>query len=268
MVTITRKQKPNLMNRRNFLQQSALAAAGTGALSFTPAQAAREYYELRVYELRNGGKRSVVDAYWKDAMIPSLNALGVRNVGVFTEMGQPEPPKLYVLLPYTSLDQWMQTQQRLDQQPAYQRNSEAYFEQGTPESPNFLRYENSLMLAFEGLPQMKVPEQNERLFELRTYESFDEDAARRKIMMFNKDELTIFDKTGLHTVFFGETLVGDKLPQLTYMLVFSDIAERDQNWNAFINDPDWKRVSQLPEYADSVSRVNRTFLVPTDYSQV
>ena len=259
------------MNRRNFLQQSTLAAAGTSALSFAPTggtQASREYYELRIYELRNGGKRSVVDDYWKNAMIPALNALGVRSVGVFTEMGQPEPPKFYVLLPYTSLDQWSQAREQLDQQSAYQNNSTEYFEQGTPESPNFLRYESSLMMAFEGLPQMKVPEQKERLFELRLYESFDEDAARRKVEMFNKDELSIFDATGLHTVFFGETLIGDKLPQLTYMLVFDDMAERDKNWDAFINHPDWQRVSQLPEYADSVSRVNRTFLVPTDYSQV
>ena len=259
------------MNRRNFLQQSTLAAAGTSTLSFAPTdatQAAREYYELRTYELRNGGKRSVVDAYWKDAMIPALNALGVRRVGVFTEMGQSEPPKVYVLLPYTSLDQWTQARQQLDQQPTYQRNREAYFEQGTPDSPNFMRYESSLMLAFEGLPQMKVPEQKERLFELRTYESFDEDAAHRKIDMFNKEEFSIFDATGLHTVFFGETLIGDKLPQLTYMLVFGDMAERDRNWAAFINHPDWQRASQLPEYADTVSRIERTFLVPTDYSQV
>ena len=259
------------MNRRNFIQQSALAAAGTSALSFAPTdatQAVREYYELRVYELRNGGKRSVVDDYWKNAMIPALNTLGVRSVGVFTEMGQSEPPMFYVLLPYTSLEQWMQTRQQLDQQTTYQNNSDEYFERGTPDSPNFLRYKSSLMLAFEGLPQMKVPERKERIFELRTYESFDEDAARRKVDMFNKEEFSIFDATGLHTVFFGETLIGDQLPQLTYMLVFDDMAERDQNWAAFIDHPDWQRASQLPEYADTVSRIDRTFLVPTDYSQV
>ena len=259
------------MNRRNFIQQSALVAAGSSALpqSVTgPRQAVREYYELRVYELRNGGKRSVMDAYWRDAMIPALNALGIRNVGVFTEMGQPEPPKLYVLLPYTSLDQWTQARQQLDRQPTYQRNSAAYFEQSTPDSPNYLRYESSLMLSFEGMPQMKVPDQGERFFELRTYESFDEDAARRKIAMFNQDELPIFDATGLKSVFFGETLIGDQLPQLTYLLAFTDMEGRDRNWKAFIDHPDWKRVSKLPEYADTVSRIDRTFLLPTDYSQV
>jgi hypothetical protein len=259
------------MNRRNFIQQSALVAAGSSALprsSMGPQQALREYYELRVYELRNRGKRSVMDGYWKDAIIPALNALGIRNVGVFTEMGQPEPPKLYVLLPYASLEQWTQVRQQLDQQPAYQRNSTTYFEQATPDSPNYLRYKSSLMLSFEGMPQMKVPNQGENLFELRTYESFDEDAARRKIVMFNEDELPIFDATGLKSVFFGETLIGGQLPQLTYLLAFTNMDERDQNWKAFIDHPDWKRVSQLPEYADTVSRIDRTFLVPTDYSQV
>ena len=259
------------MNRRNFIQQSTLAAASTSALPFASSKAtqpAREYYEFRTYELRNGGKRSVVDAYWKTAMIPALNALGVRRVGVFIEMGQSEPPKFYVLLPYTSLDQWAQARQQLDQQPSYQNNSKAYFEKSTPDSPNFLRYQSSLMIAFEGLPQMKVPEQKERLFELRTYESHDEDAAQRKVDMFNREEFSIFDATGLHTVFFGETLIGDQLPQLTYMLVFDDMAERDRNWAAFLNHPEWHRASQLPEYANTVSRIDRTFLVPTSYSQV
>ncbi len=254
------------------MQRSALAATAAipfaNASSAVPGQAVREYYELRTYELRNSGKRATVDAYWRDAMIPSLNALGVRNVGVFTELGQAEPPKFYVLMPFNSLEQWSQTQQRLSQQPAYQNNSSAYFEPSTPDSPNFLRYESSLMLAFEGLPQMKIPNQDERLFELRTYESHDEEAARRKINMFNQDEFTIFDQTGLNTVFFGETLVGQQLPQLTYMLAFDDMEERDRNWQQFLQHPEWQRIKVLPEYADTVSRIDRTFLVPTDYSQV
>ena len=153
ITTITQPLKTNPMNRRNFLQQSTLAAAATSALPFTsthPIQAAREYYELRVYQLPNGGKRSVMDAYWKDAVIPSLNAQGVQHVGVFTELGQPDPPRLYVLLPYASLEQWQQVWQQLDQQPAHQKNSAAYQEQDTADNPNFVRYENSLMLAFEG----------------------------------------------------------------------------------------------------------------------
>ena len=39
-----------------------------------------------------------------------------------------------------------------------------------------------------------------------------------------------FYETGLHPVFFGETIIGEKLPQLTYMLTFKDMEERDANW--------------------------------------
>ena len=124
------------------------------------------------------------------------------------------------------------------------------------------------MIAFSGIPTMKVPSQTERVFEFRNYESFSEEAGQRKIKMFNEGELDIFYKTGLNPVFFGEVLIGQNLPCLSYMLVFKDIEERDANWEKFIAHPEWKHMSQLPEYANTVSQVNRTFLVPTEYSQV
>jgi len=86
--------------------------------------------------------------------------------------------------------------------------------------------------------------------------------------MFNDDELPIFYETGLDPVFFGETLIGQHLPQLTYMLTFRDMEERDANWKKFIDHPEWKRVSGLPKYANSVSNIHRVFLEPTPYSQV
>lgn len=258
------------MERRTFVKNS-LAATGLSAFSLPPqaGQAAnKQYYELRTYELKSGGKQSVFEEYFTKAFIPTLNKMGVSQVGIFTEMGMPEPPKLYVLIPYQNLEQFGKVTRQMSAQSTYKNNSKAYFESATPDNPNFTRYQSSLMLAFDVLPQMKTPAKGERLFELRTYESFDEDAAQRKIAMFNKEELPIFYDTGLTPVFFGETLIGDKLPQLTYMLVFKDMEERDQNWQKFIQTPEWKRISALPEYADSVSRVNRTFLKPTAYSQV
>lgn len=262
------------MKRRSFVKNTLTASVGLGALTSSSAQAApqqatgREYYELRVYELKGGGKQKVFENYFSQALIPALNNIGISKVGVFYEMGMPEPPKLYVLIPYQNIEQFATAAKKIEEQAVYKSNSTAYFESATPENPNFTRYESSLMLAFESIPQLKVPEQAERLFELRTYEGFDEDAVQRKIKMFNKEELPIFYKTGLHPVFFGEALIGDNLPQLTYMLAFKDMQERDQNWQKFIDDPEWKQVSGLSEYANTVSKIIRTFLKPTDYSQI
>lgn len=209
----------------------------------------------------------IFDEYLQSALIPALNATGVEHVGVFTEMGMSEPPKLHLLLPYASLEAFAQSSQAVMEQSVYQENSKS-FQSATPDNPHYARYQSTLMRAFEALPQMKVPESGERIFELRSYEGFNDDAVRRKIAMFNDEEMPIFNKTGLDPVFFGEVLIGQDLPLLTYMITFRDIEERDANWKKFIDDPDWKRVSGMPKYANSVSRIQRTFLKPTDYSQV
>ena len=86
--------------------------------------------------------------------------------------------------------------------------------------------------------------------------------------MFNDGELSIFEETGLHSVFFGSQVSGPLMPALTYMLAFKDMEERDTNWSAFIDHPEWKRISVLPEYANTVSDIKRTFLKPLAYSQL
>jgi len=115
---------------------------------------------------------------------------------------------------------------------------------------------------------MIVPANQPRIFEIRTYEGYSEDAVRRKVKMFNADELPIFYKVKLNPVFFGKVIAGEHMPCLTYMLTFKDMAERDANWKAFSADSDWKRISAAPEYANTVSNIIRVFLEPVAYSQV
>ena len=43
--------------------------------------------------------------------------------------------------------------------------------------------------------------------------------------MFNEAEIGIFTRTGLAPVFFGDTLIGHRMPSLTYMLTFEDVAD-------------------------------------------
>jgi hypothetical protein len=87
--------------------------------------------------------------------------------------------------------------------------------------------------------------------------------------MFNEGgEIKVFLKTGLQPVFFGETLIGPKMPNLTYMLVFDDMADRDAKWKVFGGDPEWKKLSSNPEYKDTVSNITDIILRPTPYSQI
>ena len=88
--------------------------------------------------------------------------------------------------------------------------------------------------------------------------------------MFNRGELEIFRRTGLAPVFFGEALIGGRLPNLTYMLTFENLAAREANWNSFIKDPEWKKLSTTPGFTDAeiVSNISNVILRPTAYSQI
>jgi NIPSNAP protein len=107
-----------------------------------------------------------------------------------------------------------------------------------------------------------------RIYELRTYESHSDRAALNKLKMFNAGEIPIFRRTGLTPVFFGETVIGPKMPSLTYMLTFPDMTARDAAWRGFGQDPDWKTLSSDPQYRDNVSAISDIILQPTSYSQL
>jgi hypothetical protein len=54
------------------------------------------------------------------------------------------------------------------------------------------------------------------------------------------------------------------------MVTFKDMDDKAAHWKAFVDDPEWKKISSVPEYADAllVSKITSTMLVPTDYSGI
>jgi hypothetical protein len=82
------------------------------------------------------------------------------------------------------------------------------------------------------------------------------------------EELPLFEKVGLHPVFFGELLAGRMMPALVYMLWFKDMDERTANWAKFSASDEWKTMRVKEEYADTVSKVRKIFLTPMDFSQI
>lgn len=257
------------MERRDFIQRSLLttaALAGAGvATAFSKQQQQKEFYEWRVYEMRWG--TGALDQYLSKALIPALNRLGIKSVGVFGEVAKSEPTKVYVLIPYPSFEVYSKTISALRTDKEFLQAS-ADYNKIPVEQAVYNRYDTSLMIAFDGLPKMIQPPSSQRIFELRTYEGYSEDAVTRKIKMFNDEEFTIFNRVKLNPVFFGEVVAGKNLPALTYMITFKDMQERDANWKAFGADPDWQRISKDPIYANTVSRIYKTFLEPLPYSQI
>jgi NIPSNAP len=268
------------MKRRKFLQTSAVVAGAGTLAAITRASgadkaesAAREFYELRLYRFRKGSKQKMFEDFCRDAGIPALNRAGIGPVGVFNVTTGPDTPAMYVLIPHKSAESVITLNDRLHDDAEYQKVG-AEFINAPATDPSYVRIESSFMAAISGVPKIEVPSgaagNKPRMFELRTYESHSKKANTKKIEMFNTGELAIFRRTGLQPVFFGETLVGPRLPNLTYMLVFDDMAAHDKNWHEFVSDPEWKKLSTTPGYTDVeiVCNISNVFLRPAACSQI
>ena len=254
------------MIRRKFLTSAAASTAipatwaATKTLGEEQETSQKELYELRTYEMRFRGNRQLLTTYLKDVYEPALRRAGANQFMMFGEYGKTDPFKLWLLISYPTADVYLACQ-NLRSDTQFVSEGQSYDGLG-PEQTIFNRYESSLLLAFGGLPKMVDPIDGAGLFELRTYEGYSEDAVRRKILMFDKEEIELFFKVKLNPVFFGDMIAGPYRPALAYMLNFSNMAERDANWQVFFDHPDWKQMLANPAYANTVSHIRRQFLVP------
>lgn len=258
-----------------FLPGAVLSAEEQGGGAGRPADKAPEYYELRRYRLRRGPAQAIADAYLRQAAVPAWQRAGAGPVGVFSVMIGAESPGFYVVIPHKSLDGAAAMPERLAADAEFQKAG-APFLDAAATAPAFVRIESSLTRAFDGMPRLELPfgggeaGRRPRIFELRIYESHSEKAAKKKIEMFNTAEIAIFRRAGLQPVFFGETVIGQSMPNLTYMLVYEDMAAHDRQWGAFSSDPEWKKLSTTPGFTDPeiVSNITNMYLRPTAYSHI
>jgi hypothetical protein len=261
------------MNRRRFLTTS-LSAAGAGALGAGVAARSSkptpEYYELRQYHLRVT-MRQRFSEHFRDEAVPAYNRAGISNVGVFTVGFGPDSPTFWVLLTHKTPQSVVELDAKLQADEKYRSSS---FLKLPSTDAGYVRIDSQLMVAFDGIPVLEKPTGAAsgpgRVFELRTYESHNKTAHRKKVEMFNQGEIDIFRRTGLTPVFFGSNIVGSRLPSLTYLLVFEDMAARERNWPQFVNHPDWKKLVATPGYSDNeiVTNIHSFILRPTPYSQI
>jgi hypothetical protein len=269
------------MERRKFLASSlavsALAVTTPGSYLEAAQGAAqekgREFYQLRRYHLNSGPQRELCDDFFRDALLPALGRLSMAPVGVFDLAIGPETPSIYVLIPSLSAEALVTVETRLAQDVEYMKAGAAFLSAPAKEPP-FDRMDSSFLQAFEKWPRIVLPAatatHGPRVFELRIYEGATDQDHKRKVEMMQSGEAEIFTNAGIVQVFYSETLIGSRLPNLTYMLSFDSMADRDKKWAAFRASGEWKTYSTQPKYAFEaiVSNVNNFILTPTAYSQI
>lgn len=264
------------MQRRQFLAASlaasALAVAREGGAQ-SPAAGAREFYQIRRYSLESGPQLKLTESYLGDALIPALTRMGMGPIGAFKLDFGPETPAYEVLIPGASVETLAELDLRLANDAEFLKAADSFWN-APASAPAFQRVSYSLLAAFEGWPKLTPPassaNKSKRIFQLRTYESPSYKDHVRKVKMFHSGEFEIFKSAGFHPVFFGDTLVGPRMPNLTYMLSFTDVAEMDAQWDVFRNAPAWKKLSSDSRfsYEAIVSNITNLILTPLAVSQI
>jgi NIPSNAP len=233
---------------------------------------AKEFYQLTVYHFSNEKQELVLDNYLKNSLLPALHRMDIKNVGVFKDLANDTSivKSMYVFMPLKSLDMVTKLPVKLADDKVYLSSGAEYIN-AAYDSPPYTRMEIILLQAFSLAPQMQLPalkgDRKERVYELRSYESYTEKIFKNKVQMFNEGgEIDLFKRLNFNAVFYSEVIAGSKMPNLMYMTSFENMAERDAHWKSFGSDPAWKKLSAMPEYKNNVSHIDIMFLRPTDYS--
>lgn len=231
-----------------------------------------EYYQIRIYNYSTAEQETVMDNYLKTAYLPALHKKGIKQVGVFKARANDTSAakRIFVFIPGPALDKLISLPAELQKDSTYIKAAAAYMDAAW-DHPAFARMELILLKAFRLATTMKLPpfanDKSERVYELRSYESPSGNAYTSKVKMFNEGgEISLFQRLSFNAIFYADVIAGSHMPNLMYMTSFENMAEREKHWDAFKSDPEWKRLSALPEYQHNVSKADVMLLRGVEYS--
>ncbi len=234
----------------------------------------QQFYQLKIYHFSTVQQEQVLDAYFKNALLPALHRNGIDKAGIFKAIANDtaSDKTIYVLVPFKSLDDMQKTATKIEEDPVY-KTAGADFINTHYKSPAYTRMEVVLLKAFSLAPDIKIPSLNtpkkDRVYELRSYESASEKIFKNKVHMFNEgDEIGLFKRLNFNAVFYSEVVAGSKMPNLMYMTSFENMDDRNAHWKAFVNDTAWIKLKTMPQYQNNVSHIDITFLRGVDYSDL
>jgi hypothetical protein len=229
-------------------------------------------FQIRIYHLKNNEQVKTTDHFLETAFLPALHRFGIKNIGVFKPIANDTAAEklIYVLIPFSSADQWMKISDRLNADAVF-KSSAKDFLNADAKNPGFERMESILLEPFTAHPGLTLPKpkNGERIFELRSYESPTEALFEKKVAMFNTGgEIPIFNRLGFDPVFYGKVISGTRMPNLMYMPVFDNVQQKNEQWKRFGSDTTWKRISADPNNQNdvNVNHIDSIMMHSTDYS--
>jgi hypothetical protein len=256
------------MERRSFMSLAATAMAGFGAT--TPEQKRARFYILESFELKNGTQPARIHEYLKNAAIPALRRAGSGPALVLEALVAPHMPQVAMVAGFASFDDIWNIHGKVTADPEWRKQFVAWEAGDEPEFEN----QNVILLeATKYSPELiadREPRKTPRVFELRVYHS---PTARQLVALherFAGAEINIFHRCGIEPVLYSSTLIGPRMPNLTYIIPFENLDAREKAWATFAADPEWVKVRKesIDKYGQISSTMQISLYKAMQYSQV
>ena len=130
-----------------------LIFSGTSILS------ARDYYQIKVYQIKDKTQEATIEKYLKNAYLPALHRSGIKKVGVFKpiETDATAGTRIFVFIPLKKLSQVETLENALLKDIQYQKDGTEYMD-ASWNNPPYVRMESILLKAFSEMPQFHIPD--------------------------------------------------------------------------------------------------------------
>jgi NIPSNAP len=262
------------MDRRQMITgAAAMSALLTSQSRAAEPAAARSFLELKTWQLHNSDENQAkrVSDYLETGLFPALTRAGAKPVAVLANLIGADGPYLVTIAQYGSLAAMQSVLEKLTTDEAHIR---ALQQLSAGAGVPFVTTESTLLHSLAVLPEAAIPDDTagrpSRIFELRTYQNQSVIAQQKKAAMFNGGEIATFQRLGMRPVFIGESVVGPRQPNITYMLSYDNLDGRETHWKQFGADPAWKALSAPAELKDAqiVANISNVILRPLPFSPV
>src|SRR5882724_3115543 len=214
-----------------------------GALSLAnaaPENKRTRFYAFERYTLKNGTGVTRLHDFISQSLLTAMNRVHSGPKIILEQLVGPHTPEVLAIYGFSSMEEMWDVHTKMSHDETVGKGAQV-LESGA--EPAFESLDSSVVEAADYSPEIK-PEASDtpRIFELRIYHS----PTWRQLGLlhdrFRGPEIKIFHRSGIHPILYGSTVIGPNIPNLTYVIPFTDLAAREKAWNAFAADPEWIKV--------------------------
>lgn len=255
------------MDRRSFFGMMGGLATAAPVAGAAETQRTR-YYLLERYFLKNGTQPQRMHDFFSKSALPALERVHPGPKLFLEAMIAPHMPQMAIIMGYSSLEEIAQVQSRVMQDPELLK---AWNEWELAAEQPFEMQSNTVLQAAAYSPEI-VPTvgTKPRIFELRVYHSPSWHHLMALHQRFAGAETKIFHRCGIHPLLYTSTLFGESMPNLTYLIPFESLAEREKAWGMFSADPEWIKVRKesVEKSGQVTSVIQMSLYKATAYSPI